>query len=143
MITDKEKSTALALLKSGDSPENVSEVLQLPYMLVRDWADAMDVKDLTKLQANALALNKVIKGELLPNTAANKEMLRLKIEETAIDIVEAVKTNINSGDIIQSRSLQLLANTCSQLYKTILGENIGNPSEPNDSLSMLEQIGID
>lgn len=143
MITDSIKAKAIALLQSSETARDVSEILAIPYMLVKEWESKLDLSDLTTLEANTNALEKVIIGEILSNTEKNKEMLRSKVEETAIKIVEAANENIYSADVIQSRSLQLLGNTISTLYKTILGENKTEDDPLSKGMTMLEQIGID
>lgn len=146
MITEKTKANAISLLKLGDTPEQVSEALELPLMLVREWHTSIGGKDLTSLQANANALERVINGELIPSTEANAEILRVKIEETALKIVEQVSHAVPFGDVVQARSLQLLADTCSKLYNTVInkGQVAAAPQTPGQAaLSMFEQMSRD
>lgn len=146
MITEKTKANAISLLKLGDTPEQVSSELELPLMLVREWHEAISSKDLTKMQANANALTRVVNGELLPTSAENAEMLKLKIEETALEIVEQVSKAVPFGDVIQAKALNLLADTCSKLYNTVInkGQIQTTPMTPGQqALSMFEQMSRD
>ena len=145
MITEKTKANAIALLKLGDKPEQVSADLELPYMLVREWYEALDQKDLTKLQANANALVRIVEGELLANTEDNVEKLRTKIEECAIEIVDKVKATVHFPDVIQAKALNLLADTCSKLYGTVINKGQSGAALPPSmqNLSMFEQLSRD
>lgn len=143
MITDKLKANAIALLKLGDSVRQVSEELEIPYMLVKEWAEALDVRDLTALQANAHALATVMnKPTIIEPSEQNKEMLKAKIEKVALDIVDHVELIVHLGDPIQSKALQLLADTCSKLYLNIVNE--GSPAAPQSPTSTIfEQLSRD
>ena len=143
MITDKLKANAIALLKLGDSVRQVSEELEIPYMLVKEWADALDVHDLTALQANARALATVMnKQTVIEPSEQNKEILKAKIEKVALDIVDHVELIVHLGDPIQSKALQLLADTCSKLYLNIVNE--GSPAAPQSPTSTIfEQLSRD
>lgn len=145
MITDKLKAQAIALLKNGESIEKVSGDLVIPYKLVEEWYDGLDIKDLTKLQAHTYAMTKVLNGEVIPKEDVNKDLLKVQIEETAIEIVKEAKANIHTGDLVQSKSLQALATTCSTLYKSIIGESI-KPQVIGDGeqgATIFEQLSID
>ena len=143
MITDKLKANAIALLKLGDSVRQVSEELEIPYMLVKEWAEALDVHDLTALQANARALATVMnKQTVIEPSEQNKEILKAKIEKVALDIVDHVELIVHLGDPIQSKALQLLADTCSKLYLNIVNE--GSPAAPQSPTSTIfEQLSRD
>mgnify|MGYP007104190841 CR=1 FL=1 len=145
MITDKTKANAISLLKLGDTPEKVSADLELPLMLVREWCEDIGVNDLTGLQANVHALDRVVNGEILPSTNENTELLRLKIEKTALEIVDHVSKAVPYGDVVQAKSLNLLADTCSKLYNTVI--NKGQATAPQTpgaaALSMLEDLRKD
>ena len=143
MITDKLKANAIALLKLGDSVRQVSEELEIPYMLVKEWADALDVRDLTALQANAHALATVMnKQTIIGPSEQNKEALKAKIEKVALDIVDQVELIVHIGDPIQSKALQLLADTCTKLYLNIA--NGGSTAAPqNPTSTIFEQLSRD
>lgn len=145
MITDKTKANAISLLKLGDTPEKVSRDLELPLMLVREWHESIGGNDLTSLNANVNAISRVIEGELIPSTNENVEMLRLKIEQTALEIVDHVSKAVPYGDVVQAKSLNLLADTCSKLYNTVI--NKGQATAPQTpgaaALSMLEDLRKD
>lgn len=146
MITEKTKANAISLLKLGDTPEQVSDQLELPVMLVREWAENLGLKDLTALQANTNALARVVQGEVLSTSEENAEILRIKIEETAIQIVDQVNKAIPYSDVVQAKALQLLADTCSKLYSTVInkGQASGPPQTPGQqALSMFEQLSKD
>lgn len=144
MITDKTKAYAISLLKCGDSVQQVSEELELPFMLVKDWNDSLDLKDLTVLNATANALTRVVNGQLSA-PGQNVEVLKGKIEEMAIKIVDQMGLTVHTGDPLAARSLQLLADTCTKLYATIV--NKGGPVAPGDDsskgLSLFERLSRD
>lgn len=146
MITEKTKANAISLLKLGDTPEQVAEALELPLMLLREWKETISPKDLTSLQANTNALTKVVNGEVLTSSAENAEILRIKIEETAIKIVDQVSMAVPFADVVQARALQLLADTCSKLYSTVInkGQLPTTPQSPGmQALTMFEQMSRD
>ena len=146
MITEKTKANAISLLKLGDTPEQVADSLELPLMLVREWSEDIGLKDLTMLQANSNALTRLVNGEVLNGSEANADLLKLKIEEVALKIVEQVSHTVPYGDVVQARSLQLLADTCSKLYNTVInkGQAALPPQTPGQqALSMFEQLSKD
>ena len=143
MITDKLKANAIALLKLGDSVRQVSEELEIPYMLVKEWADALDVRDLTALQANTRALATVMnKQAIIEPSEQNKEILKAKIEKVALDIVDHVELIVHIGDPIQSKALQLLADTCSKLYLNIANGGDATATQSPTS-TIFEQLSRD
>jgi len=141
MITDKIKSNAIALMKMGDSPRKVSEDLELPFMLCQQWANDMGITDLTKIQANSIALSRVLEGEIL-DSDKNVEILKQKIEETAILIIDKAKEYVKWPDLQQAKALELLSNTCSKLYLTIISKS-GEKEIPSNGVSLFEQLGRD
>lgn len=140
MITDRTKANAIALLKLGDSPTKISEDLELPLMLIREWAEAAGLDTMIDMQANTNALERIINQELIPPTDDNIAMLKTKIEETAIKIVDAVSNQTNGyADLPTAKALSLLANTCTSIYTTII--NKGNVAPPGDgSLTMFDHV---
>jgi hypothetical protein len=146
MITEKTKANAISLLKLGDTPEQVSSELELPYMLVREWYEKLDGKDLTMLSANTNALSKLANSEVLMSSEDNAEILKIKIEETAIKIMDKVSDTVHFPDVIQAKALHLLADTCSKLYNTVINKGKspeGPQSAAMQSLSMFEQLSRD
>lgn len=145
MITEKTKANAIALLKLGDTPEQVSDELELPLMLVREWNDSIDGKDLTMLKANTNALTKMASSELIANSDGNIEILRVKIEETAISIMDKVGQTVHFPDVIQAKALHLLADTCSKLYNTVInkGQAPAQQSPGMQALTMFDQLSRD
>lgn len=144
MITDKIKANAIALLKLGDSPREISDELEIPYMLVRNWADEIGIEDLTELKANTNALERIITSEVLSSTDANTEMLKLRIEETALKIVERVKDEVKYADLPTAKALQLMAQTCSTLYTTVINKgNVGNAIPGTGNLTMFDLVAKD
>lgn len=145
MITEKTKANAIALLKLGDTPEQVSDELELPLMLVREWYASIDGKDLTMLKANTNALTKMVSSELISNSEGNIEILRVKIEETAISIMDKVAQTVPFPDVIQAKALHLLADTCSKLYNTVInkGQAPAQQSPGMQALTMFDQLSRD
>lgn len=143
MITPKLKANAIALLEMGDSPRKVSEDLEVPYMLVMEWAESANLQSLTRLQANAVALSRVMESEVV-NSGENVEILKTKIEETAIAIVDKTRlmAEVPYPDLQQSKALELLANTCSKLYLTIVSKS-PNPEINKNGMTLLEQLSRD
>lgn len=138
MFTENTKANAIALLKMGDSPEKVSDDLELPHMLIKEWYEELDLSDLTRMKANALAVSRVLEGEVL--VGDNIENLKNKIEETAILIIDKAKDYTEYPDLAQAKALELLANTCSKLYITIVSKQTG-VGGTSDGLTLLEQLG--
>lgn len=140
MITDKVKAAAIARLRLGDTVEIVSSSLDIPTMLVKEWFEGLDLNDTVRLEANVNALVRI------KPTESNVELLKTNIEQTAIEIVEAVRDNLPMPDIVQAKSLNLLANTCAVLYASIVGK-AGSSSTPMEaytkSRSLFEQLTKD
>lgn len=143
MISAKLKANAIALLEMGDSPRKVSEDLELPYMLVMEWAESANIQSLTKLQANAVAVSRVLEGEVM-NSTENVDILKTKIEETAIAIVDkaTLLAQVPYPDLPQAKALELLANTCSKLYLTIVSKSPIS-DQPKNGMTLLEQLARD
>jgi hypothetical protein len=145
MITTKIKANAIALLKLGNTVQEVSEELDIPYMLVKEWESALDIRDLTSLQANANALTMLVEGEVMNSSEDNINLLKTKIEEAALKIVDAVSKEVKYPDMIQAKALNLLADTCSKLYNTVINKGqVGfAPSSGVATLTMFEQMSKD
>lgn len=146
MITERTKANAIALLRLGDSPTKVSEDLELPYMLVKEWYEALGLTDLTRLEANTNALTRFAASEILNSSDQNVEILRNKIEETAIDIITEVRRTHMMGDIVYAKSLNLMADTCSKLYTSVVNRGKG-AVDPNVALltdvTLFDQLSKD
>lgn len=142
MITDKLKANAIALMKMGDNPRKVSEDLELPYMLCKKWADELGLQDLTVIESRAIGLAKALDGEVMNSSVENVNALKTKIEEAAILIVDKAKEYVHFPDLPSAKALELLANTCSKLYLTIVSKQAAQDT-PNQGITLLEQLGKD
>lgn len=140
MITEKLKATAIASLKLGDSIEDVSSRLDLPYMLVKTWYEELDLNDLTMLQANTNALTRIVSGEVSPS---NVDQLKDSIEEVSVEIVKQISNMLPFPDIVQAKALNLLADTCAKLYLTVVNKAGTNATPGSKTLSMFEQLSKD
>lgn len=142
MITDKLKANAIALMKMGDTPRKVSEDLELPYMLCKQWAEELGLNDLTAIEARAIGLAKALDGEIMNSSQQNVEILKAKIEETAIHIIDKAREYVHFPDLPSAKALELLSNTCTKLYLTIVSKQTVNDQTPQ-GMTLLEQLGKD
>lgn len=141
MITDKTKANAIALLKLGDSAQQISETLEIPFMLVKEWCEELGLEDLIGLEANATALSRVIEGELIPMTEDNVAALKTAIEDAALKIVNSVKIQtLGYADLPEAKALNLLANTCATLYTTIVNKGAADPTGGDTGASMFDHV---
>lgn len=144
-INDYLKSSVIAKLKAGDSVPQVAKDCGLPEKLIEEWYNKLDPTDLIHLQANLNAIQRVADGEILSPSEVNRKRIQDKLEVTAIELIDAVRGNIFTGDLAQSKSLQLLAASCSMLYKSFVGtpKNENGLSSITNALDIIEELGID
>ena len=141
MVSNFEKATALTRLKLGDSPIQISADLGLPTMLVKEWQENLDMNDLVIQQANTNAISRLVKA----TPSGDKDtiaILRAKIEETAIEIMDQVSLSIMYADPVRAKALQLLANTCSTLYTTLINKDKA-PITGDTNISLFQQLSKD
>ena len=143
MVSDFEKASAISRLQLGDTPLAISADLGLPTKLVEEWRESLSPTDLIKLEANTKALARVITPDAINTTSEdNITILRAKIEKTAIEIVDQVSLATFCPDPMRAKSLQLLANTCSSLYSTLV--NGGAAPNTNDTnITLFQQLSRD
>lgn len=129
MITEPIKAKAIALIKHQTSLDEIAEQLELPIMLVREWAK-LEGKDLVALEANIHAVENVLQGEVLEQDKI--QLLKDKLEDAAIEVTKDI--NMALGDPLYAKSLQLCADTIAKLYVSIVKKD--TPSDnPNNIFS--------
>ena len=141
MVSNMQKATAISRLKLGDSPLELSADLGLPTMLVREWQENLDIKDLVSLQATTHAISRVANSSttLKEDCVAT---LQSKIERVAIEIVEQVSLSVVIPEPSRAKALQLLANTCATLYNTIVNKGAA-PSTADTTVTLFQQFSRD
>lgn len=143
MVSEMEKASAISRLQLGDTPLAISADLGLPTKLVEEWKENLSPTDLIKLEANTNALARVVTPTAIANTSQdNIERLRTKIEEAAIEIIDQVSLTAFCPDPIRAKSLQLLANTCSSLYTTLVNGGVA-PQSGDTNISLFQQLSRD
>jgi len=144
-INDNLKASAIAKLKGGDSIIQVAEECGLPEKLVEEWFNKLEPNDLIHLQANLNAIQRVADGEILSPSEVNRQRIQDKLEITAIDLIDAARANIYTGDLAQSKSIQLLSASCSMLYKSFVGSAKGTNGDEcgSTTLDLIEELGLD
>lgn len=128
MISEPTKARALALMKHQVPLEEISEELELPLMLVRDWHKQMSGKDLVALEANIHAVEHVLQGEVLEKDKI--EILKDKLEDAAIEVTKDI--SMAMGDPMYAKSLQLCADTIAKLYVSIVKKD--TPTEGSNNI---------
>lgn len=123
MITDATKAKAIAAILRQVPHEDIAEELEIPVVLVREWAN-LQGKNLVTMEANLLAADRVLKGEVLE--ANQVDILKQKLEQAAIDVTNEVPAAI--GDPMYAKSLQLCADTITKLYQVIVCRGDVNPN---------------
>lgn len=142
MISDREKAMAITRLQFGDDPLTISADLGIPTKLVEEWKENLSLSDLTKIEANATALSRVITPSNQTIVENNIEVLKTKIEETAIEIVEQVSLTVCCPDPLRAKGLQILANTCASLYTTLINKDA--MSQTGDTnITLFQQLSKD
>jgi len=142
MITPETKHLAIARLKMAVPIKEISEDLGVPIPLIKEWEKGMDSKDLVQLNANVHAVNYLAKNILIASTENNTKLLQAKLEECAIQLSGEV-LNIDQGDIVTARTLQLLADTVSKLYLTFISKPSANKVEEINDMTMFESLRRD
>ena len=122
MITPSLKATAIARIKCSEPLEEIARELDIPLAVVKELYNGLDNNDLIRLEANVFALGKLTNGDIIPPSDKNEQMLKMKIEEVAIDIVDEVGLCVTTADPIRAKTLQLCADTVSKLYTTLISK---------------------
>ena len=131
MITEAIKNKAIFRLRDRETAEDIAKDMELPLPLVKEWESKLDAKDLTHLQSNIHAIETFGKQEIFaPGQTGNEEMLRTKIEEVAMEIVDQVNLTVSTPDIMRAKTLQLCADTITKLYDSLINKKTGPAGEP-------------
>lgn len=145
MYNERLKASAIARIKSRIPLEEISEDLDIPYTIVKEWAENLGGKDLIGLEANIHAATKLANQEIMPlGDTENEEALKTKLFEVAIEIAEETSGVVAMGDPITAKALQLCADTVTKLYSTFIikkdsPQNI-NQTPSSDSLTMFQGL---
>lgn len=119
MIDAKKKASAIARIKALEELETIAEDMNIPIMLLQDWEASLSDDDLTTVQANTLAVAKVLSGELVEG---NEKILKQRLEEAATEIAIRVHGAAAHGDIVYATSLDKCANAIAKLYATMIAK---------------------
>ena len=146
MITEKQKSLAIAKMKSQTPLEVISEDMEIPLGLLKEWYKKLNPHDLVAVEANIIAVDRALNGEIvgLPD-----ETLKELLEVAAGDIAKQVGTAAISGDPIYAKTLELCSKAVSNLYQTIILKNNSVAPEPpgskpsNSGLSIFQASMVD
>lgn len=130
MITEAIKNKAIFRLRDRETAEDIAKDMELPLPLVLEWESKLDQKDLTQLQSNIHAVQTFANGDILLPSSGQEELLRLKIEEIAIEIVDQVSLTVSTPDIMRAKTLQLCADTVTKLYDSLINKKTGGSGEP-------------
>lgn len=139
-ITQKTKDSAIALFRLGDTPEQVAEAIELPLPLVREWYDTLDKNEVVAIQAATTALERMVHNGDVSNL--NKEMFEANLLEAAQKIVSKIAIASHNADVMESKALSLLAQTCKDLYFTFVAPGKTTADNPNGvTVNLLTAIG--
>lgn len=119
MISEAEKSRAIALLKRRVAEDEIAEELDLPIMLIKDWKKELGFNDLVAVEANIHAVDTIMNdgGELVDDL---EDRLKITLEETALDLAKAAVGPAISGDVMHAKAIQLCSDAVSKLYSTLV-----------------------
>lgn len=120
MITDRIKAAAIARLSTDEDLESISSSMDIPIAVLRDWQKTLPPASLITLEANNLAMSRVLAAPISTNTA---DILKAKILDAAIEVAEQVRYTASSGDIAYATALNRCANTLTSLYETIVAHS--------------------
>lgn len=133
MIDAKLKNQAIAQLKHKVPPELVAEALDIPPALVKEWAKGMSDTDLVAMEANAQAIERIARGEVV---GVDDDTLRRAIEDAALAVVKEAPSFAKHGDVIGAKAIQLLLDGLSKTYLSVVlkgvpaaGQGGGAPSQ--------------
>lgn len=118
MIDKNVKALATAKMRLSYPIEDIAEELEIPLALVKQWHRELNPNDLTALNANTIAIGKVLSGEVLDDNSVEK--LESKLVEAAIEISDQAMSAATSGDVVFAKSVELAANAVSKLYTSII-----------------------
>ncbi len=127
MITREIKMEAIAQINLGIPLPDIAANMDIPLPLVQEWSDkeALETKsdnDLVAIAANIHAVRLLERGEIIPKSSDQEELLKIKIEEVALDIVDQISLTVASPDILRAKTLQLCADTVTKLYNSMVAK---------------------
>lgn len=141
MIDERLKSAAIARIKRQIPLEEIALDLDIPYMLIKEWAHNMQGNDLVALQANIHAAASFASSQELTETTEQK--LENKLQDVALEIATETYKAVSLGDPIFSKSLQLCADTITKLHNTFIakvGEGGKGETPSTDSVSIFSNM---
>lgn len=134
MITKELKATAIAKIKCHVPLEEIALELDIPFPLVKEWhaketesESNRTASDLVNTAAKVHAvqvLTRELHQQVIPPSNQQEELLKLKIEEVALEIAEQVSLNLATTDVIRAKTLQLCADTVTKLYNSLISKAI-------------------
>lgn len=144
MITDKLKAQAMAQIRHQVPIEEIAKDLSIPLQLLKEWQANVSPRDMSAIESNIFACEKIASGELVP---LNDDILKGELEKAAIELARSAYKNANAGDMIYSKSVELLSNAVAKLYQTMILKGqpgLAGQSAPgqlsNNSISTFESL---
>ena len=129
MISREVKNTAIARLKCNTPVEDVANEFDIPEKLVQEWKNGLSNDSLVQISANTHAITKIANGEILLDPEKAEEILKVKITETAMDIVSEVSSAAFSSDLVKAKTLQICASTIAMLHTSLLSKGKEEPEK--------------
>lgn len=109
---NKLKSIAIAKLKNGELPSEISEELDVSISLIKEWEDELNPNELVAKEVNAIAISKATEI-LQANRKHNTEQLQNTLLELALTITDELKMGIHDFEI--AKSINVSADTIAKL----------------------------
>lgn len=143
MITEQMKTTAIARIKMLEPPEDVALDMCIPVQLIREWADTISGKDMVQMKANIIATSNLAQEMGVSTSKDDLNLLRAKLEESAITIATEVALTVATGDVVAAKTIQLCADAVTKLYNTFIngdGRDPGQPSQNGKAISAFAEL---
>jgi len=120
MITEKQKSLAIAKMKNQTPLDLISEEMEIPMGLLKEWHKKLNPNDLIAIESNIIAVERVVNGEI---EGVDNNKLKDVLEEAAQDIAKQVGCAVISGDPLHAKALELCSKAVCGLYQIIVLKN--------------------
>ncbi len=120
MITAQTKSQALARIRHNIPLEDIALEFDIPYKLVKEWADKIEGRDMIALESNVYAVEKL---RFSSAEEVDPLVLQSKLENAAVELADQAYKSAGTADLVHAKSIESLAKAVTSLYTTIVLKN--------------------
>ena len=151
MITKELKAMAMGQIKMHVPLNEIAVNLDIPLPLIQEWytqykGTGRSEGDLTQVAANIYALNKLSNSEVIASSENTTQILQVKCETVALDIVDQISLCIVTDDLVRARTLQICADAVTKLYNSMISKSVapdGSMKPSTKSVTIFQQMMSD